>query len=56
MYALHETCFMKFKWKRYSYGANLKKAPKLTYTATHPRNNKQNVSLVLAVFDETISS
>ena len=28
-------------------GANLKKAPKLTYTTTHPGSNKQNVSLAL---------
>ena len=35
---------------------NLHKAPKLTYKATHPGNNKQDVSLALAIFDETISA
>ena len=29
---------------------NLRKAPKLTYTALHPGNNKQNVNLALSVF------
>ena len=32
--------------------ANLRKAPKLSYNALHPGNNKQNVGLALAVFDE----
>ena len=36
--------------------ANLRKAPKLTYQALHPGNDKQNVSLALAVFDETTST
>ena len=35
---------------------NLRKAPKLTYKATHPGNNKQDVSLALAIFDETTSA
>ena len=33
--------------------SNLKKAHKLTYTALHPGNNKQNVPLALAIFDES---
>ena len=33
--------------------AGLKKAHKLTYTSLHPGNNKQNVSLVQAIFDES---
>ena len=37
-------------------GANLKKVPKLKYPATHSGNNKQNVSLALAVFDEATSA
>ena len=32
---------------------NLRKAPKLTYRALHPGNNKQNVSLALGIFHET---
>ena len=32
--------------------ANMKKAPKLTFSSLHPGNNKQNVDLALAVFDE----
>ena len=32
--------------------ANLRKAPKLSYKALHPENNKQNVGLALAIFDE----
>ena len=32
---------------------NLRKAPKLTYSALHPGNNKQSVPLALAIFDET---
>ena len=32
---------------------NLRKAPKLSYQALHPCNNKQNVPLPLAVIDET---
>ena len=32
---------------------NLRKAPKLSYQALHPCNNKQNVPLALAVIDET---
>ena len=32
---------------------NLKKAPKLTYKALHPANNKQDVNLALAIFHET---
>ena len=36
--------------------ANLKKAPKLTLKVLHPGNCKQNVSLALAVFDETTSA
>ena len=35
---------------------NLRKAPKLTYKATHPGNNKQDVPLALAVFAETSSA
>ena len=31
---------------------NLRKAPKLNYQALHPGNNKQNVGLALAIFDE----
>lgn len=33
--------------------ANLRKAPKLSYKALHPGDNKQNVSLALAIFHET---
>ena len=29
---------------------------KLTYKATHPENNKQDVSLASAVFDETTTA
>ena len=32
---------------------NLKKAPKLTYKALHPENNKQNVDLALAIIHDT---
>ena len=32
---------------------NLRKAPKLSYQALHPDNNKQNVPLALALFHET---
>ena len=32
---------------------NLRKAPKLTYRALHPGNNKQNVGLALGIFHET---
>ena len=32
---------------------NLRKAPKLSYQALHPGNNKQNVLLALALFHET---
>ena len=35
---------------------NLRKAPKLTYKAIHPGNNKQDVPKALAVFDETTSA
>ena len=35
---------------------NLRKVPKLTYKATHPGNNKQDVSLALAIFDEITSA
>ena len=31
---------------------NLKKAPKLTYSAVQPGNKKQNVTLALAMFQE----
>lgn len=33
--------------------ANLRKAPKLSYQALHPGNNKQNVNLALGIFHET---
>ena len=33
--------------------ANLRKAPKLSYQALHPGNNKQNVSPAIGVFHET---
>ena len=33
--------------------ANLRKAPKLTYSSLHPSNNKQNVDLAIAIFHET---
>ena len=36
--------------------ANLRKAHKLTYRALHPGNNKQNVDLALALFNETTIS
>ena len=36
--------------------SNLRKAYKLTYQAVHPGNNKQDVSLALAIFDETTST
>ena len=32
---------------------NLRKAPKLSYQALHPGNNKQNVLLALAIFHDT---
>lgn len=32
---------------------NLRKAPKLTYKALHPGNNKQNVNLALAFFHDS---
>ena len=32
---------------------NLRKAPKLTYKATHPGNYKQDLSVASAIFDET---
>lgn len=32
---------------------NLRKAPKLSYQALHPGNNKQNVSLAISLFHET---
>ena len=35
---------------------NLRKPPKLTFRAIHPGNNKQGVSLALAIFDETTST
>ena len=35
---------------------NLKRAPKLTNTATYPVSNKQKVSLALSAFDETTSA
>ena len=35
---------------------NFRKAHKLTYIAIHPGNNKQSVSLSLAIFDETTSA
>ena len=36
--------------------ANLRKAHKLSYRALHPGNNKQDVPLALAVFDESTSA
>ena len=33
--------------------ATLRKAPKLTFKALHPGDNKQNVNLAIAVFHET---
>ena len=36
-----------------SLDANLTKAPKLTYSALHPGNNKQNVDLAIAIFHES---
>ena len=35
---------------------NLRKAPKLSYQALHPGNNKQNVLLALAIFHDTIAA
>ena len=32
---------------------NLRKAPKLSYQALHPGNNKQSIPLALSIFDET---
>ena len=37
-------------------GENLKKEPKLTYSAVHPGNNKQNVTLALATFYGTTAA
>ena len=34
-------------------GGNLRKAPKLTFKSLQPFNNKQNVSLELAIFCDT---
>ena len=36
-----------------SLNANLRKAPKLTYSPLHPGNNKQNVQLALNIFHES---
>ena len=36
--------------------ANLRKAPKLTYGAIHPGNNKQSMPLALAIFDESATA
>ena len=36
--------------------ANLNKAPKLSYKALHPRNNKQSVPLALAIIHETTTA
>ena len=36
--------------------ANLNKAPKLSYQALHPRNNKQSVPLALAIIHETTTA
>ena len=33
--------------------AKLRKAPKLTFKALHPSDNKQNINLVVAIFHET---
>ena len=33
--------------------AKLRKAPKLTFKALHPSDNKQNVHLAVAIFHET---
>ena len=33
--------------------AKLRKAPKLTFKALHPSENKQNVNLAIAIFHET---
>lgn len=35
---------------------NLRKAPKLTYSAVHTENNKQNVTFTLAIFHEMASA
>ena len=32
---------------------NLRKAPKLSYKSLHPQNNKQDVQLAIAIFDES---
>ena len=37
-------------------GRSLKKATKLTYSAVHPGNNKQNVNLVFAKFHEATTA
>ena len=36
--------------------SHLHQAPKLTYRALHPGNNKQNVKLALAIFDPTTTA
>ena len=36
--------------------AYLRKAPKITYQVTHPRNNKQSVPLTLATFQESTTA
>ena len=36
-------------------GESFKKAPKLIYSAVHPGNNKQNLTLALTIFHETTS-
>ena len=33
---------------------HIRKVTKITYQATHPRNNKQSVQLALPVFHETV--
>ena len=36
--------------------ANLRKAPKPTYGAIHPGNNKQSMPMALSIFDESITA
>ena len=46
---LHKVCN-----KDNTLNAKLRKAPKLTFKALHPSDNKQNVNIAVAIFHETI--
>ena len=48
--------FYEIQEKYKKLGGNFKKAPKPTYSAVHPENNKSNVTLVLAIFHEATTA